>query len=137
MCVRGLRLVLVLAGMAVFVGGSAVLYARQQAAGSILPGSFLIINKTQAEAVPVTLVNTDSKFPVLSVAVLTTPSTDLSDRTLARLAPLRQTWEYNVMSLSDVDPTTRLNTAGREGWELVSVLTTAKGNSFVMKRLGR
>ena len=134
MGVRRLRFVLGLVGVAVFVGGSAVLYARQQAAGSIVPGKFFIVNKTQGEAVPVTLVTTDPKFPVLSVAVLTTPSTDLSDRTLARLAPQRQTWEYKVLSASDADPTSRLNAAGREGWELVSALTSSKETVYTFKR---
>ncbi len=126
-----------LAGLVVVLGGSAVL-ARQQAAGTIAPGKFVVINKTPAEAVPVTLINTDAKlFPTLSVAVTSAPEMDLSDRTIARLSPTRQVWEYNVVPVGDTDAPARLVAAGREGWELVTVLTTAKGNSFVFKRLGR
>jgi len=136
MRVRGWRVVMGLAGVAIVVGGSAVMYARQQAAGTVVPARFYILNKTQAEAVPV-LVNADSKFPVLSVSVTSIPEVALTDRTLARLAPSRQLWEYSVVPVPDTDPTTRLNNAGRDGWELVSVLTTAKGNSLVFKRLGR
>ena len=143
MRVRKLRLILGLAGVAVCVGGSAVLYARQQAAGSIMPGKFLIINKSAAESVPVTLTTTDPKFPTLAVAITTAPDAELGDRTLQRLAaiasqaPPRRAWEYNLIAAADADMVARLNTAGREGWELVSVLDSAKGSSFLLKRQGR
>ena len=140
MRVRGVRLIVGLAGLAVCVGGSAVLYARQQAAGSIMPGKFLIINKTPAESLPVTLTATDAKFPTLAVAVTTAPDTELGDRTRARLAALalqRRVWEYSVIPVPELDPGARLNAAGRDGWELVSVLTSAKGSSFLLKRQGR
>ena len=127
-----------LAGVVMIIGGSAAVYARQYAAGTIVPSRVMAINRTPAEAVPVTLINTDPKlFPTLSVAVTSAPDMDLSDRTIARLAPTRQMWEYNVVPASDTDAAARLSAAGREGWELVTVLTTAKGNSFVFKRLGR
>ncbi len=137
MRVRGWRFLLGFAGVAVCVGGSAVVYARQQAAGSVLPGKFLVINKAPAESVPVTLVATDPKFPSLAVAITTAPDTELGDRTLTRLATLRRTWEYSVIAITDADPTSRLNAAGRDGWELVSVTPLTKGSSFLFKRTGR
>lgn len=140
MRVRGSRLVFGLAGVAVLVSGSAVLYARQQAAGSVLPGKFLVMNKTMAESLPVTLMATDPKFPTLAVAVTTAPEAELGDRTLTRLAATlspRRTWEYSVIAIPDADPTPRLNIAGRDGWELVSVTPAAKGNTYLLKRQGR
>ncbi len=137
MRVRRWQLLTGLAGLAIVVGGSAALYARQQAAGSVEPGKFYILNKKPAEAVPVTLMNVDPKFPAMYVAVASAPDMELSERTLQRLVPSRQVWEYSVIPVPDTDPTSRLNAAGRDGWELMSVLTTPKGNSFLMKRLGR
>jgi len=134
MRVRGLRLLLGLAGIAVFVGGSAVLYARQQAAGSVLPGKFLVINKTQAESVPVTLTLLDSKFPTLPVVVLAATDAELGERTLQRLAPKRVVWEYDVLTLADTDLEARLNTAGRDGWELTSVISGTKTQTLILKR---
>jgi len=140
MNMRKMTLVLGLAAVAVLVGGSAVLYARQQAAGSVLPGKFLVMNKTLAESLPVTLMATDPKFPTLAVAVTTAPEAELGDRTLTRLAASlsqRRAWEYSVIAIPDADPTPRLNIAGRDGWELVSVTPAAKGSTYLMKRQGR
>jgi hypothetical protein len=126
-----------IAAAVITAAGSAVVFA-QYPAGTIVPSQVLMINRAPADAIPVTLINTDPKlFPTLSVAVASSAAVDLSDRTVARLAPARQVWEYSVLSVPDVDPGARLNSAGREGWELVSVLTTPKGNSFLLKRLGR
>jgi hypothetical protein len=137
MRVRRWQLLTGLAGLAIVAGGSVALYARQQAAGSVEPGRFYILNRQPAEAVPVTLMNTDPKFPALSVAVASAPDVELTERTLQRLVPSRQIWEYSVIPVPDTDPTSRLNAAGRDGWELVSVLTTPKSSSFLLKRLGR
>lgn len=134
MRVRGLRLLLGLAGLALLVGGSAVLHARQQAAGSVLPGKFIIINKTQAEAVPITLTSIDPKFPTLPVVVLAATDQELGERTLQRLAPKRVLWDYDVMTVADAELQARLNMAGREGWELVNVIPGTKTQTLLMKR---
>ena len=134
MRVRGLRLLLGLAGVAVLVGGSAVLHARQQAAGSVLPGKFLIINKGLAEALPVTLTAIDAKLPTVPVVVMAAPDTELGERTLQRLAPKRPLWEYDVLTVPDTELAARLNAAGRDGWELVNLISGAKMQTLVLKR---
>ena len=92
MIARNYRSVVGLAVAVVVVAGSAALYARQQAAGSVLPGKFLIINKLPDEAVPVTLVGIDPKFPIMQVEVLRTQPVDLSEATIGRLQQ-RRDWE--------------------------------------------
>jgi hypothetical protein len=134
MRVRGLRLLLGLAGVAVLGGGSAVLHARQQAAGSVLPGKFIVINKGPAESIPVTLTMIDAKLPTVPVVVMAATDTELGERTLLRLAPKRVLWEYDVVTVPEADIEVRLNAAGREGWELVNVISSAKTQTLVLKR---
>lgn len=120
------------------VAGSAVLVARQQPTvpGTISTAKFLVVNKSLAESVPVTLTALDPKFPVLATSVTNMPDVTLSDRTIARLTePVRQTWDYAQFTLTaDTDPVARLNASGREGWELVSVLAGARGTTYTFKR---
>ena len=134
MHVRGWRSILGLVGVAIVVTGSAV-YARRQASGSVTPAKFLVLNKTPAESLPVTLTAVDPKFPTLPVVVLAATDTELGERTLLRLtASKRPSWDYQVLSVVDTDMPARLSAEGRDGWELVSVLPTEKGHTLVLKR---
>lgn len=119
-----------LAGL-VLIGSSVALYARQQAAGSILPGQFVIINKAN-EPVPVTIPNL--------------PAVDLSDRAVGVLTQIanrtqptvvvRQNWEYReLLAAPGDDRTAALNAAGAQGWEATGFTVDAKGaTTFVLKR---
>ncbi len=138
MFARGFRSWGVLVGVVVILGGTAAVYARQQAAGSVLPGRFIIINKTSDEAVPVSLAALDPKFPILPVEVVRAPAVDLTENTVLRLTQtMRHTWEYSSVVVTDADPAPRLNTLGRDGWELVSVVPATRGNTYVFKRATR
>jgi hypothetical protein len=133
---RRVRSVLSVLIAVIVLAGSAALYARQQAAGSVLPAKFLIINQTPAEAVPVSLAGIDPKFPIMSVEVLRAQPVDLTDATIGRLQPpSRRNWEYQAILVPEADPTARLNVVGRDGWELVSVVPAgARGNTYLFKR---
>jgi len=133
---RGVRSILILLIAVIVLAGSAALYARQQAAGSVLPGRFLIINKTSAEAVPVSLAGIEPTFPIMSVEVLRAQPVDLTEATITRLQPSsRRNWEYQAILVPEADPTARLNVVGRDGWELVSVVPAGtRGHTYLFKR---
>lgn len=85
----GWRRVIGVAAVVAVAGGSAV-FARQQAAGSIVPGKFFIVNKGRAEAVPVSLEAVDHNTP-LPVLVMGSTDVELGQRTVQQLMPKRPT----------------------------------------------
>lgn len=128
------RRVLLLFGLATLVtiaGDSAVLYARQQPAGSVIPGRIFILNKTATDAVPVTVYGgISADLSDSAVGVLTQIANRIQPVTAAR-----QNWEYREIAVATTDDRVQpLNAAGRDGWELVSVLATDKGSTLLLKR---
>lgn len=128
----GWRAVIGVAVMVAVAGGTAV-FARQQAAGSIVPGKFFVVNKTREEAVPVSLIGVDHNTP-LPVLVMGSTDVELGQRTIQQLVPKRPTWEYSVLPVTEAEMQARLTAVGRDGWELVNVLPGAKTQTLVMKR---
>lgn len=135
----------VVIGAVLVCAGSAALYARQQApgsiAGTVVPAKFIAINKGVTESIPVTLTSLDPKFPLVPVLVTAAPDVEVSERSIQRVGAVmeqalraRQMWEYSVVSAADPNLATRLNTAGRDGWEAVAVIAS---NQILMKRSTR
>lgn len=135
MFVRSWRAILGVAGVAILVSGS-LLYARQQPAGSVTTAKFFVVNKTPLESVPVMLATVDPRFPALTVSVAGLTEVSLNDRTISRLTePVRLSWEYTQQIVAEgTDPLPRLNSAGREGWELVGTIAATRSTIYTLKR---
>lgn len=116
--------------------GSIAAYARQQAAGSVLPGKFYILNKDRAEAVPVTVLDMSSE----SVQALSQNLSQAISQALLRAQPVRSTqqvWEYRQIVIGPTeDRVAALTAPGLQGWETTSITSTdAKGAlTILLKR---
>ena len=138
MFARGFRSWGVLVGVVVILGGTAPVYARQQAAGSVLPGRFIISCGCSVPPAAARSTPPSPNCPILPVEVVRAPAVDLTENTVLRLTQtMRHTWEYSSVVVTDADPAPRLNTLGRDGWELVSVVPATRGNTYVFKRATR
>jgi hypothetical protein len=102
-----------LTGLAALLAGAVTLAApAQDRPGVMTQGRVLIENRSRAEAIPVTLetVRLDRPVPVQLDSGIT-----LS----ARL--VRQSWEYDSVTIRGNDFRAALTKLGSEGWEVVAV----------------
>lgn len=122
-------------GLVATVGSMAVM-ARQQAAGSVLPGKFYIINKLPSEAVPVTVLEIGSE----PMQALSQTLSQAVQQALLRPQPVKasqQVWEYRQLVIgANEDRAAALSGPGLQGWETTSIMSTdAKGAlTIVLKR---
>jgi hypothetical protein len=125
--------------VAVAVAGAVGALAAQQDAepGKPATARFYILNRTAAEAVPVTTVGTVAASVAASVAAPV--AIDLTPATVAALTALRDArpaWEYREIAVDQsfergqIVPA--LAAAGREGWEVCGVIALASGRQGVL-----
>jgi hypothetical protein len=110
------------------IAGAAALGARGQSTarpGEPTQAHVWVDNRTQAEAVPVTVQNWPAPVNV-----------HLDASSVVQAVAGRQKWEYRLMPLaSGPDPARGLTAAGDEGWEAVGVLQpSAAGATVLLKR---
>ena len=114
-----------------------VLAAPQQTSrpGEATKAEVWIQNRSEAEAIPVTLSATSLKVP-LAVDVITVPNIVLASTSLTQVRVSRQAWEYRQMVLAKgQDAADLLTTAGQDSWELTGVtIDTASGPAVILKR---
>jgi hypothetical protein len=94
---------------------------------------FFIINKDpRTEAIPVVVAQ---GAEALRVTLAGTPTVSIEGTLMADTRGMRQPWEYQQIALREGDDAAAaLNSAGAQGWELVSTLTRPNGVTFVLKR---
>jgi hypothetical protein len=120
----------VLSAVLVLVAASAILIGQGERPGQIWPAKVWIQNHDPSEAVPVSIQDTPW------VQVTGTPSVTITPTTIVQSRLVRQTWEYNVVTVpTGRDPIPALSRAGQDGWEAAGVqLSGSEGTSIVMKR---
>jgi hypothetical protein len=103
--------------------------------GQPTQGRVWIENRGDLEAVPVTIQNMATEAPPLRVQVVG-PPTAPADALNGQALGSRQLWEYWEVTIpSGQGPTTVLNAAGAEGWEITGLAVPVQGGTLVvMKR---
>jgi hypothetical protein len=104
--------------------------------GQPTQSSVRIQNHGTAEAVPVSVEGMAKDAQPLRVQLSgTLPAVTIRDGSVTARA-VRQTWEYDVITVSSGQvPTTMLNAAGAEGWESAGIALPVQGGTvLVMKR---
>lgn len=113
---RRLLCLLVLLGIAGLSSSSAAQGPVVNEPGKPTVAQMLVVNRERAEAIPVKLQTTGDVIPVY-----------------AQLA--RQAWEYRQLSTANADdPTSALNAAGLEGWEIVGMTPGSVRTVWTLKR---
>ena len=92
-----------------------------------------VLNRDKSDAIPVTVVSTE---PVRAAIVGTaTVSVDPESTVHVRAVSVRQAWEYRTLQVGANDPSSVLNGAGADGWELAATLPGGGGTTqLVLKR---
>lgn len=90
-----------------------------------------ILNRDKSDAIPVTIVSAD---PVRAT-ITGTVRVDPESWTNVKAAALRQAWEYRTLSVGANDPSSVLNGAGADGWELAAAFPGGGATTqLVLKR---
>jgi hypothetical protein len=92
-----------------------------------------VVNREKSEAIPVQVLN-----EMVAVNITGAPVVRIDPETApaVKATAVRQQWEYRTLRLDHSnDPASQLNSAGNEGWELVTAIAAGPGQSFlVLKR---
>lgn len=129
------RIVLVLAAsvaLGAAAGLTALAAAQQNVPGYPTIARTLVINRSAAESIPVTL---RSAGDVLPVTVMGAPALTLAPATIVGVREVRQTWEYRQVRVGvNDDALPALNAAGTDGWEAVGSSSAGTVTVWTMKR---
>jgi hypothetical protein len=118
-------------------GGAAAVAVTPQD-GTLLPGQptqarVLILNRGNAEAVPVSIENTAQP---LRVDLSSVPTVILAQGTTVQTRATRQTWEYRGVKVgAGQNAAALLNAEGTDGWETAGfTLPDPSGTIVILKR---
>ena len=115
------------AGLLLTAGGGARFTAAQDstaAPGQPTQARVWIQNRSNAEAVPVSIQPQTAEDPPLRVQVVGTPPPT---------GQTRQIWEYRTVTVPPrLDPTALLSAAGADGWEVTGLAIPAQNGTFVI-----
>ena len=125
-----------IAGRAILSAQPSVV-AQQNDPGKPTLAKVYILNRGQADAVPVTLHGV-AAAPI-QVAITGIPAMTLTSSATLDVRSFRQSWEYQQLIVSaGEDPTARLNSAGAEGWEATgAALSLPNGTTRVILKRPR
>ena len=89
-----------------------------------------VMNRDRSEAIPVVVVSTE---PVRAT-IAGTATVRLDPESIANIRAIsgRQPWEYRTVQVGANDPTSLLNGAGADGWELAATLPGPGGTTHVV-----
>lgn len=126
-------LLVLVAGVVLGAAGLTGLAAGQEnMPGASTVARVFMINRSQAEAIPV---NVHSSGDVLPVTVMNAPPATLAPNAVVGARRVPQAWEYQQLRIgANEDAAAALNAAGTQGWEAIATTPAGAVAIWTLKR---